>query len=143
MARAAGSGSCSAGWQGRTRQQCLDRLDDAAQRQLLTEVFADAGWEVPRILAALDHTSWFFERLTQVRMRHWTAGRAALAGDTAWAPTPVTAWAPAWPWSAPTSCQPNALRRERQPLRSHGVSAGDGIFLPAVWASSSALRESR
>jgi 2-polyprenyl-6-methoxyphenol hydroxylase-like FAD-dependent oxidoreductase len=68
----------------------LDRLDAAAQRQLLTEVFAGAGWEVPRILAALDHTSWFFERATQVRMRHWTTGRAALAGDTAWAPTPVT-----------------------------------------------------
>lgn len=68
----------------------LDRLDEMAQRQLLNGVFADAGWEVPRILAALDHGSWFLERLTQVRLRHWTAGRVVLTGDTAWAPTPVT-----------------------------------------------------
>jgi 2-polyprenyl-6-methoxyphenol hydroxylase-like FAD-dependent oxidoreductase len=68
----------------------LDRLAEAAQRQLLNAIFADAGWEVPRILTALDHTSWFLERLSQVRLRHWTAGRAALVGDAAWAPTPVT-----------------------------------------------------
>jgi 2-polyprenyl-6-methoxyphenol hydroxylase-like FAD-dependent oxidoreductase len=68
----------------------LDRLDEGAQRQLLNAVFTGAGWEVPRILAALDHTGWFLEHLIQVRLRRWTAGHAALVGDAAWAPTPVT-----------------------------------------------------
>src|ERR1700744_79024 len=68
----------------------LDRLDEGAQRQLLNAVFTGAGWEVPRILAALDHTGWFLEHLIQVLLRRWTAGHAALVGDAAWAPTPVT-----------------------------------------------------
>jgi len=67
----------------------LEQLEQHAQKQLLREIFADAGWETPRILDALDETSWFLERLSQVHMKRWASGRVVLLGDSAWAPTPI------------------------------------------------------
>ncbi|WP_030179506.1 FAD-dependent monooxygenase [Streptomyces violaceorubidus] len=62
-----------------------------AQRALITEVFADAGWEVPGILAALhDADEVFFDAVGQIRMPRWSKGRAALLGDAAHAPSFLT-----------------------------------------------------
>ncbi|MGW8703056.1 FAD-dependent monooxygenase [Streptomyces eurythermus] len=62
-----------------------------AQRDLLTEVFADAGWEVPGMLAALrDADDLFFDAVGQIRMPRWSSGRVALVGDAAYAPSFLT-----------------------------------------------------
>ncbi|MHC5262683.1 FAD-dependent monooxygenase [Streptomyces sp. UC4497] len=62
-----------------------------AQRELLAEVFADAGWEVPGLLAALrDADDLFFDAVSQIRMPHWYRGRVALVGDAAYAPSFLT-----------------------------------------------------
>ncbi|WP_282082224.1 FAD-dependent monooxygenase [Streptomyces tendae] len=62
-----------------------------AQRALLADVFADAGWEVPGILGALhDADDVFFDAVGQIRMPRWTSGRAALLGDAAYAPSFLT-----------------------------------------------------
>lgn len=62
-----------------------------AQRDLLAEVFADAGWEVPGILTALrDADDVFFDAVGQIRMPRWSSGRAALLGDAAHAPSFLT-----------------------------------------------------
>ncbi|MFG2322048.1 FAD-dependent monooxygenase [Streptomyces sp. NPDC048568] len=62
-----------------------------AQRDLLAEVFADAGWEVPGILAALhDADDVFFDAVGQIRMPRWSRGRIALLGDAAYAPSFLT-----------------------------------------------------
>ncbi|MET7321917.1 FAD-dependent monooxygenase [Streptomyces sp. NPDC005549] len=62
-----------------------------AQRDLIAEVFADAGWEVPGILAALhDADDVFFDAVGQIRMPHWSQGRVALLGDAAHAPSFLT-----------------------------------------------------
>jgi 2-polyprenyl-6-methoxyphenol hydroxylase-like FAD-dependent oxidoreductase len=51
---------------------------------VLTGVFADVGWEGPRMLAALEHGSGvYFDRVSQIRMERWTQGRTALIGDAA------------------------------------------------------------
>ncbi|MFD5745821.1 FAD-dependent monooxygenase [Streptomyces sp. NPDC127033] len=62
-----------------------------AQRELVAEVFADAGWEVPGLLAALrDADDLFFDTVSQIRMPHWSSGRIALVGDAAYAPSFLT-----------------------------------------------------
>ncbi|WP_395575660.1 FAD-dependent monooxygenase [Streptomyces sp. BK79] len=65
--------------------------DLQAQRDLVATVFADAGWEVPGMLAALRHADdVFFDAVSQIRMPRWSNGRVALVGDAAWAPSFLT-----------------------------------------------------
>ncbi|AZQ32369.1 FAD-dependent oxidoreductase [Streptomyces cyaneochromogenes] len=62
-----------------------------AQRDLVAAVFADAGWEVPGMLAALrDADDLFFDGVSQIRMPRWSCGRVALVGDAAYAPSFLT-----------------------------------------------------
>ncbi|MFE1200881.1 FAD-dependent monooxygenase [Streptomyces sp. NPDC058762] len=65
--------------------------DPRTQRNLVAEVFADAGWKVPDILAALDDADdLFFDAVSQIRMPRWSSGRVALVGDAAHAPSFLT-----------------------------------------------------
>ncbi|QES39965.1 FAD-dependent oxidoreductase [Streptomyces venezuelae] len=65
--------------------------DPRAQRALVGEVFADAGWEVPGMLAALRGADdLFFDVVGQIRMPRWSSGRVALVGDAAYAPSFLT-----------------------------------------------------
>lgn len=59
--------------------------DDVAERKrLLHRVFGDAGWECPRILAAMDTVEdVYFDRVSQIRMDRWSKGRVMLIGDAA------------------------------------------------------------
>ncbi|MCX4671325.1 FAD-dependent monooxygenase [Streptomyces sp. NBC_01381] len=62
-----------------------------AQRDLVAAVFADAGWEVPGMVAALrDADDLFFDVVSQIRMPRWSSGRVALVGDAAYAPSFLT-----------------------------------------------------
>ncbi|MEV5548606.1 FAD-dependent monooxygenase [Streptomyces sp. NPDC052309] len=62
-----------------------------AQRDLVAAVFADAGWEVPGMLATLrDANDLFFDGVSQIRMPRWSSGRVALVGDAAYAPSFLT-----------------------------------------------------
>lgn len=65
--------------------------DPQAQRDLVAAAFADAGWEVPGILAALrDADDVFFDGVSQIRMPRWSSGKVALVGDAAYAPSFLT-----------------------------------------------------
>ncbi|WP_328659118.1 FAD-dependent monooxygenase [Streptomyces sp. NBC_00334] len=65
--------------------------DPDAQRALVAETFADAGWEVPGMLAALrEAEDLFFDGVGQIRMPRWSSGRVALVGDAAYAPSFLT-----------------------------------------------------
>lgn len=64
--------------------------DEARQKAFLRDQFADAGWETPRILAAMDKADdFYFDVLRQVRMPRWSRGRIVLTGDAAWCATPL------------------------------------------------------
>ncbi|AWN45142.1 FAD-binding monooxygenase [Methylobacterium terrae] len=64
--------------------------DTARRKAFLRERFADAGWQIPRVLAALETTDdFYFDVLRQVRMRRWSRGRVVLTGDAAWCATPL------------------------------------------------------
>jgi len=54
------------------------------RKSVLTDVFADVGWECPRILAGMASVSDIhFDRVSQIRLDRWTKGRTALVGDAA------------------------------------------------------------
>jgi 2-polyprenyl-6-methoxyphenol hydroxylase-like FAD-dependent oxidoreductase len=56
----------------------------AAQKTTLRKAFEGDGWELPRILAALDTCNdLYFDRVSQIRMDAWSRGRVALVGDAA------------------------------------------------------------
>ncbi|UFS97061.1 FAD-dependent monooxygenase [Nocardia huaxiensis] len=64
--------------------------DTEKQKQLLRKHFHDMGWEVPRLLAALDDTpAFYFDSITQLRMDTWSRGRVTLVGDAAYCPGPA------------------------------------------------------
>jgi 2-polyprenyl-6-methoxyphenol hydroxylase-like FAD-dependent oxidoreductase len=68
-----------------------DRHDLEAQRRLLDDRFAGAGWRVPDLLrAAHAADDFYFDALAQVHMDSWTRGRVALVGDAAYCPSPLT-----------------------------------------------------
>ncbi|MGY2010574.1 FAD-dependent monooxygenase [Nocardia gipuzkoensis] len=65
------------------------RDDSAAQRRILTETYAEVGWEVPRMLTELaEFDDFYMDSLSQVRMPDgYTKGRVALVGDSAYGNT--------------------------------------------------------
>ncbi|KYF72010.1 FAD-dependent monooxygenase [Sorangium cellulosum] len=74
-----------------SRQRGHERLGVAEQKALLASVYADAGWEAPRVLAGLAHAEdAYFESISQVMAPRWSHGRAALVGDAAYCPSPLS-----------------------------------------------------
>jgi 2-polyprenyl-6-methoxyphenol hydroxylase-like FAD-dependent oxidoreductase len=66
-------------------------LDAAGQRAALSAAIGDAGWQAPRICAALaDEGEVYLDYLAQVRMPAWSRGRVVLCGDAAWCATPLS-----------------------------------------------------
>lgn len=61
------------------------------QKAMLKEKFSDVGWEVPRVLSALDDTpDLYLESIGQVKMDRWSKGRVALVGDAAYCASPIS-----------------------------------------------------
>jgi 2-polyprenyl-6-methoxyphenol hydroxylase-like FAD-dependent oxidoreductase len=58
------------------------------QRQRTAAIFRDGGWEVPRLVAAMERADdLFFDTVSQIHMPRWSCGRVALVGDAAHAPS--------------------------------------------------------
>ncbi|HEY6812118.1 MAG TPA: FAD-dependent monooxygenase [Propionibacteriaceae bacterium] len=71
--------------------QSVDRDDVDAQLDLLVRHFADAGWEVPRLLrAARTAPDFYLESMGQVQLDRWSQGRVVLLGDAGYCPSPLT-----------------------------------------------------
>ncbi|MDA0179783.1 FAD-dependent monooxygenase [Solirubrobacter phytolaccae] len=66
-----------------------DERSREEQIALLRDVFGDAGWETPRILAALEGADFYFEDLAMVHAPSWSQGRVVLLGDAAHCVTPL------------------------------------------------------
>ncbi len=73
-----------------TERRGYEDLDIEGVKAVLRQRFAGVGWEVPRILDALDDTDVYFESMGQVRAPHWSRGRSALLGDAGYCATPVS-----------------------------------------------------
>lgn len=65
--------------------------DPEAQRDLVASVFADDGWEIPRMVADMRTADdLFFDVVSQIHLPRWSTGRVALVGDAAYAPSFLT-----------------------------------------------------
>ncbi len=68
-----------------------DYHDVAQHKQLLAEVFAGEGWEVPRLLERMQTApDLYFDAVSQIRMERWSHGRAVLLGDAGYCPALLT-----------------------------------------------------
>jgi 2-polyprenyl-6-methoxyphenol hydroxylase-like FAD-dependent oxidoreductase len=125
-------GELKAGLTFRSEQLDHDRYDVAAQKQLVAERFAGAGWEVPRLVAAMrEATDFGFDSNAQVTLDAWSRGRVVLLGDAAWSPTPLTglgtslALVGAYVLAGELAAGdlPTALRRYEEVLRTYVTTA--------------------
>jgi 2-polyprenyl-6-methoxyphenol hydroxylase-like FAD-dependent oxidoreductase len=84
-----------------TRMPCNDAQKKAwleaskggrqTQEELLRREFADAGWQVQRLLDAMDQApDFYFHATQQIKMSKWSNSRVVCLGDAAYAPTPLT-----------------------------------------------------
>jgi len=68
-----------------------DYRDQAQQKQIMQEAFANSAWKIPAILAALASTeTFYFDELCQIKMPCWTSGRVALVGDAGYCASGAT-----------------------------------------------------
>ena len=69
------------------RDEYLDGANPASnaeRKTALAGIFADVGWEGPRILAAMEGAGEiYFDSVSQIRMTRWHQGRVGLIGDAA------------------------------------------------------------
>ena len=73
-------------WRARTPHG-YDRHDLTAQRRLIHGLYADMGWEVPRLLAELEKADdLYLDSISTIVMDTWTRGRVTLAGDAGYSP---------------------------------------------------------
>ncbi|MCP2166733.1 FAD-dependent monooxygenase [Goodfellowiella coeruleoviolacea] len=69
----------------------LDRLDRAAQQEIVRDRFAGQGWEIPRLLDAMTTAEDFYcASSCQVEMDQWSSGRVALVGDAGYCAAPTS-----------------------------------------------------
>ena len=65
-------------------ERVCDVGDVTSAKARLRREFADARWECPQILAALDDVDdLYFDVVSQIKMDHWSRGRVLLIGDAA------------------------------------------------------------
>jgi 2-polyprenyl-6-methoxyphenol hydroxylase-like FAD-dependent oxidoreductase len=70
-----------------SRQHIVEH-NATARKAVLREEFGNAGWECPKIVAALDSVrDVYFDRVSQIQMNGWSRGRVALVGDAAFCPS--------------------------------------------------------
>lgn len=72
----------------RDERLAIAHHDVIAQKALLRDLFAGAGWECDEIVAAMQRADdLYFDVVAQTRMPAWWRGRVALLGDAAYCPS--------------------------------------------------------
>jgi 2-polyprenyl-6-methoxyphenol hydroxylase-like FAD-dependent oxidoreductase len=61
---------------------------NASQRRLVAEKFEGIGWEVPKLVEAIQQADdLYFDVVSQIHLDRWSNGRVVLVGDSAFAPS--------------------------------------------------------
>ena len=73
-------------------QNVLNNIrDENEQQQFLRDTFQDFGWEASKILELMSGSDdFYFDSVTQVKMKSWTKGRVALLGDAGYSASPLS-----------------------------------------------------
>jgi len=84
-------GIAKAGLAFRSEPLDYDRHDIDAQRQLLIDRMAGAGWQTDALLAAAAAADdFYFDAFVQIKMDTWSAGRVTLCGDAGYCASPLS-----------------------------------------------------
>jgi 2-polyprenyl-6-methoxyphenol hydroxylase-like FAD-dependent oxidoreductase len=76
------STKASAGFAFASEPLDYDRHDPEQQKKILADVYADVGWEVPRLIEAMwAAPDLYFDSISRIDMDHWSKGRVVLLGD--------------------------------------------------------------
>ncbi|WP_328646025.1 FAD-dependent monooxygenase [Amycolatopsis sp. NBC_00348] len=68
-----------------------DHRDVEAQRRIVEETFADAGWEAPALLDGMRQApDFYFDSASQIKLDTYSTGRVALVGDAAYCAAPLS-----------------------------------------------------
>ena len=74
----------------RSKEFALDHRDIDGQKQVLHQIYGEDGWQVPRLLAAIDAAEdFYFDSISQIVMESWTKGWVTLVGDAGYSPGPA------------------------------------------------------
>jgi 2-polyprenyl-6-methoxyphenol hydroxylase-like FAD-dependent oxidoreductase len=66
------------------------RRDTNWQKRLVAEAFDGEGWEVPHMLDAMRQApDFYFDRVSQVHLDHWSSDRVVLLGDAGYCGSPM------------------------------------------------------
>ncbi|HEY9291037.1 MAG TPA: FAD-dependent oxidoreductase [Microlunatus sp.] len=91
MVRPGHPGEQKVGLSFRSSPLSYDRRDLSAQRQLLAQRFAGAGWQTPQLLQAMQVADdFFFDSMDQVKLPRWHRDRVVLLGDAGYCPSPLS-----------------------------------------------------
>ena len=72
-------------------QNILNIRDENEQQRFLRDTFQDFGWETSKILELMSGSNdFYFDSITQVKMKSWTKGRVALLGDAGFSASPIS-----------------------------------------------------
>ena len=68
-----------------------DRRDTEQQKRILRDHLQQEGWEVPRLLEFMETApDFYFDSVSQVKMKRWSSGRSVLLGDAAYCASPLS-----------------------------------------------------
>jgi 2-polyprenyl-6-methoxyphenol hydroxylase-like FAD-dependent oxidoreductase len=68
-----------------------DRRDTEQQKRMLRDHLQQEGWEVPRLLEFMEAApDFYFDSVSQVKMKRWSSGRSVLLGDAAYCASPLS-----------------------------------------------------
>jgi len=74
-----------------TRPLDFDRRDTEQQKAILRDHFHQEGWEIPQLLEIMSTApDFYFDSVSQVKMKKWSAGRIVLLGDAAYCTSPLS-----------------------------------------------------
>nr|WP_099982807.1 tetracycline destructase Tet(50) [uncultured bacterium]A0A059WYP6.1 RecName: Full=Flavin-dependent monooxygenase; AltName: Full=Tetracycline destructase Tet(50); Short=Tet(50) [unidentified prokaryotic organism]AIA15133.1 FAD_TeRes [uncultured bacterium]AKQ05894.1 tetracycline destructase Tet(50) [uncultured bacterium] len=80
-----------AGFMFRSKHVLEDIRDEQEQKHFLHASFQNFGWETQNILNRMPESDdFYFDAITQIKMKSWTKGRIALIGDAAYCPSPLS-----------------------------------------------------
>lgn len=80
-----------AGFLFRSTHQLKNIRDVAEQKAFLRETFTNLGWETNTLLSYLEETKdFYFDSITQVKMKDWSKGRVTLVGDAGYCASPLS-----------------------------------------------------
>lgn len=72
------------------REIDYDRRNQAEQKRMIRERFAEERWRISELLDEMsDCNDFYFDKLCQIQMGTWSKGRVVLVGDAAYCPSPA------------------------------------------------------